>query len=133
MSVKVSSGYCGALASCTLVLLPVVPSLAPLPLAGGASLPLGAAAPLPLAGGASLPLGAAAPLPLVAVGPLPLGAVAPLGLALALPLPAIVAVVNGALDAGMLCLYDATNADSSGNGSSSSKIIVGTYRTSNLN
>jgi hypothetical protein len=117
MSVKVSSGYCGALASCTLVLLPVVPSLAPLPLAGGASLPLGAAAPLPLA----------------AVGPLPLGAVAPLGVALALPLPAIVAVVNGALDAGMLCLYDATNADSSGNGSSSSKIIVGTYRTSNLN
>jgi hypothetical protein len=125
MSVKVSSGYCGALASCTLVLLPVVPSLAPLP--------LGAAAPLPLAGGASLPLGAAAPLPLAAVGPLPLGAVAPLGLALALPLPAIVAVVNGALDAGMLCLYDATNADSSGNGSSSSKIIVGTYKTSNLN
>jgi hypothetical protein len=62
------------------------------------------------------------PLPLAAAAPLPLVAAAPLALplpSLRTAMPSVVVVVNGALDARMLSMYDATNADSSGNGSSS--------------
>jgi hypothetical protein len=90
MLVKVSSGYYNVLASCTLVLLRVVPNLDPLPLAAAAPLPLVAAAPLAL------------PLPSIRTA-----------------MPSVVVIVNGSLDARMLSMYDATNADSSGNGSSS--------------
>ena len=65
------------------------------------------------------------PVPLALV-PVPL---APLPLPLRIAMPLVVAVVT--LPDGMLSLYEATKADSSGKGSTSSKYTVGVYNIKN--